>query len=413
MQINFTDSVYQKGYGFSNFCEEILFLDGITNCVGGKKVEVNFSQDQEMDVQNQVDSSSTCTKFWLTILKLGSYMTVVLPAVALVGKLVSRYKLKVTADRVKKTSDKVKNVIENSHFSAGTYNVLFGQGDYKKNPYHVLVGYKNGKNGPEDNIEDRKKIIVKNIKDANLDVVCIQELTEVVFNELKQTLGATYQMSWVPHAMDHGVGILYKKAQFDLLATNTAHICCQISVPNKDTNEIKQIQKKRAVMGMDLRNKTTQKVIRVVSCHAVDPRDFDDKTAFTAKLVSFAGQKPTNGYALDGTIVAGDFNQDEYAETFEDKQKQKPMNPGAFLAASFSPFKDDGYAVDDDLCSSEYEKAKIDSDLEEKGRRIDWLFCKGLEPDALPLKNFDKNGSDHRFVAIKCRLPTTEIKVEK
>ena len=101
-----------------------------------------------------------------------------------------------------------------------------------------------------------------------------------------------------------------------------------------------------------------------MSCHAPDPRDFDDKADFTAQLVAFADQKSQNDYPLAGTVVAGDFNQDQY--TSLDGVKGKPKNLGAFLAPSFKPFKDAGNSVDDDLTSSEYTKKTIDSAIEKK-----------------------------------------------
>ena len=119
-----------------------------------------------MAVQSQAYETPICTKMVKTLLKMGSYLTVVLPVIALVGKIVSRCKLHAIATKAKnvfnhnkaklvedektdfeETKDTTTNLKKNSHVTVGTYNVLFGQGGFYSNLYPCLIGYKKIKKG--------------------------------------------------------------------------------------------------------------------------------------------------------------------------------------------------------------------------------------------------------------------------
>lgn len=358
-----------------NVFEEWLYLEGISEKLGYKRYEILSSQNKTFTLDQAAPKPSS---YALTALKIISYCTVIIPVIALCGKLYFR-------------SDKT--FAAPKPITIGSYNILFPQPIPMKK-YPTNIGYSENAYGqPYDNIDFRIKIIKKNILESDLDIICVQEITQQVNDELIKSLGNKYTLFGCPHTStpdDHGVGVFYKTNRFKLLQQRRSQL--NLSVPTPAKNLLKQ----RVHVVLDLQDKLDAKICRVASVHMVDPRDWSGaaKKTHADEVVKFINAP--SPHKIHRTVIAGDMNQDE----FGDIGSTKPSKPGVGHATSFAPFIQTGFSADNNLDSSEFEKANPDNGpIYSKNRRIDWIFAKGSTPVHLPLAKFDIRGSDHRLVA--------------
>lgn len=297
----------------------------------------------------------------------------------------------VSANKMLDVSERIK---------VGTYNILFPQ-PAVPDAFSTEVGYSlDAKGNLYENSDDRIKIIEKNLLAADLDVFCLQEVVEKTFDHLSKALeksSTPYECAWVPHSRRsdaHGVAIFYKKHRFDQLG-KSEHFNLY-TIPDS-ANPGKTFNKPRKELIMDLQDKTSQKVFRVVSCHLLDPRDFKDKGMHVRKVVVAADQPAP--YYVHRKLILGDMNQDEWG----DFGTPKPPTPCEKHAAAFQPLVQK-YFVDGNYATTEVGKALFDNGpLFFKKRHIDWIWSSHYKPEPLALPGFDIHGSDHLLVASTIR----------
>jgi endonuclease/exonuclease/phosphatase family metal-dependent hydrolase len=316
------------------------------------------------------------------------------------------------ADTAKKVHD----------LTVGSYNILFPQTCYPHtHKFATDIGYHINKTTGdiEENSAYRIDIISKNILNADLDVNCLQEVSEKSFDKLEEDLGDKYICAWAPHkgnmagtgstpyvykSNDHGVAILFKKDRFDLLHAEGSRFVL-------DT-----IRKRH--LAVDLKDKHSGLITRFISCHLADPREWQkqDKAQHVNAVLKTAKAKLNNqNYKLDSVVVAGDMNQDQFGDLIP----LNPKGPANLLSATaFQPFVKEGYVhgaqnlKPNELVATEIERAKpIDyspnGKLVSTGRMIDHIFVKMMNQSVKStvkmetLKNFNERGSDHKMVATK------------
>lgn len=309
--------------------------------------------------------------------------------------------------------------------AVGTYNILYPQPwvdplnppEKMKNDKFEKIGYSFNKETKkiEDNYVYRAGVVADNILKANLDVVCLQEVTNESIEILKKKL-TDYEFVWDRHnfstsktcrekkfgsTVNHGVAIIYKKAGTTLLDKKI----------ERSLIKLRKSQKSRVHVRVDLSLKG--KNIRVVTGHFVDSRSFDkgEKDTQIKKALELASEK--SQHVFDLKIVAGDKNQDQWGQ-FEDQQKTADVKH----AEAFQSLLKDGYQFDGNYQPTEFDKdftedeAKKDPSVYNKTatelislsnkepRKIDWIFGNGdgvtLEP--IDLSACSITGSDHRLV---------------
>lgn len=328
------------------------------------------------------------------------------------------------------------------HFTVGTYNILFPQRDYpnkldKNNrpldhthPHSTDMGYHRNADGEiKENSAYRLKVISQNIRNADLDVNCLQEVSKESFESLQWTLGDKYVGVWAPHKgvmpkpgttlqqnlngsiftpdkHAHGVAIFYRKDQFDL-------------VKSYGTKRFEQTGITKRHLMLDLRDKKSGLVTRYVTCHLTDPRNWEkkDKTKHIDAVLKDAHQN----YKVDMIVVTGDMNQDQFGD-LENGMPRKPVD--LLSATAFEPlvkkhkYKHGAKGMNpNDFPSTEVERAGDSPEekdysptgkLVETGRMIDHIFMKTINSNINPTikligkgvpENFDLTGSDHKMVA--------------
>ena len=279
--------------------------------------------------------------------------------------------------------------------TVGTYNILFPQMSMPPNQYSTDMGYDvNDQNVPVENSATRLPRIVKNIRDSNLDVICLQEVVSETFDKLVAELGKDYTIVWAPHEKFHGVGIMYKNKVFNERFKKLEHV--DVPLVNTATGEI--FNKKRAHIMIDLELKGS--VYRIVSCHLQDPREFKtNKDLHVKEVVQRTLNTPPpegSNYTIARYIIAGDMNQDQHADIGE---TNVPFESEKW-ASCFQPFLDNDFNVDGNYSSSEWTKEFKQNALPvSKNRRIDWIWLKDLRPVPINLSGQDQLASDHSLVA--------------
>lgn len=315
--------------------------------------------------------------------------------------------------------------------SIGTYNILFPQPQIDpRNPPPQLkgakfenVGYSFTDGQVQDNFKYRAGVIADNIHKANLDIVCMQEMTDESLSILKQKL-SDYDFVWDRHkastfktcrnknlfgqTVNHGVAIFYKKNACTLLDKKIER--CAVKLANGKTKD-------RVHVGADLQIKG--KTIRVVAGHFTDPREFaaGHKGEQVNEALKLASEK--SQHVFDATIIAGDMNQDEWG----DIENQK-STPDVHHAEAFQQLFQNNFEVDGDYSPSEFDKEftnqeaqqkpevyntipKIKSGLNGQSRHIDWIFAKGkgFNRAHMDLSACSLTGSDHRLVGTNLVWP--------
>ena len=277
-----------------------------------------------------------------------------------------------------------------------------------------------------ENSEERTQIMINNLLIADLDIVCLQEVSNVVYfgknssvydniisNKLLIEKYNFTELQIHPILRySHGVMILYKK-KFNLISDDSVSI----------QNATKTTDRNCSIVSLQYNTKK----ICVVSCHFYDSRDYkqDDKTIQMNSVLTKINKKE-----CDLNIIAGDFNQDQYGDLNKKGDLIDPGGPrkpfGPKKASVFTPLSLDTenitqlYTFDDDLSPSEYTKnidlktpstynTTIIPKTNQYGvtRRIDWIFCNdknGQVPNTISLHNFDFRASDHSLKAVSIYL---------
>lgn len=312
--------------------------------------------------------------------------------------------------KLQTTAKKVHNL------TVGSYNILFPQTFPHTHCIATAVGYHENEQGElVDNSAYRIRVISQNIRNADLDVNCLQEVSKAFFETLKDDLGDKYAAVWAPHNGNmpepgsshqvnndgsifnpkpnkHGVALFYKKDQFNMLQ----------SYANFFKND--KIRKRHLMV--DLQDKTTGLVTRFATCHLTDPRQWtgQNKTQHIDVVLKDAHRD----YKVDMIVVAGDMNQDQFGDLGANM-------PDLLSATAFQPLVTNGYKHGAEnldpksFPSTEIKKADNDYSLSGKlvstGRMIDHIFMKSVNPGIKPTiklagvpENFDEKGSDHRII---------------
>lgn len=323
-----------------------------------------------------------------------------------------------------------------TNITIGTYNILFPG---KFNEYYVPSGSPVGFNylpspyKPNsgkfhqvifENSVMRRDIMINNLINADLDIVCLQEVsnvgslssvyTTIVNNELLKDQYNFSKLQIHPTFSDvgnvgHGVMILYKKKKFNLISDDS------VLIPNAKNRKLRFC----SIVSLEY----NKKKICVVSCHFYDSRDYIKNKNIQMDNVLAA----INKKECDLNIIAGDFNQDQYGDLNVNGELIYSREPnGPKKASVFKPLSLDTeditqrYTFDDDLLPSEYTK-NIDSktpstynttiipktNIYGATRRIDWIFCNdknGRVPNTISLHNFDFRASDHSLKAVSINL---------
>lgn len=373
--MNFFDCV--NNYHFENY----FYLDGLSDRLGYKRVEL--LNKHTVQIANPANPSR-----WMTVAKLVSMLTLIIPIVILIEKIL--FRLTHTLELPKKI------LAHSERIKVGTYNILFPQrldNQGKPAPFSTNIGFsKDPVTGKiYENSAFRTPILSKNLKNADLDIVCFQEITDQMGNDLKKNL-TDYEFKWIKHNNFHGVGICYKKERF----TSLFEKVLKVDIPIENSSNPGQYQlNSRVHLLLDLQDKTTHKVFRVMSNHMFDPRSMKNKDEQTEKVIQFA---ESNCKTIDRIIIAGDMNQDQFGDF---NNRAKGLAPSETHATSFQPFLKRGYQVDGNYDSTEFTKQLPDNGpLIDKNRCIDWIWVKDFKPEHLPLpKSFDNRGSDHILAA--------------
>lgn len=213
-------------------------------------------------------------------------------------------------------------------------------------------GLENGRS----NWGSRKDKIVKLLKDASLDVVCLQEVSAQSFHDLKidlEKLG--YSCVHTPHSgRKDGLAILYKQKKFQ---------------------QVHYVSFAKAGLDscfVDLKDQATNKIIRVANCHLLGGGK-PEGTAQIENLVNQVEKSPQ--YNIDARIIVGDFNED-----------QTKLN---LVQTKFSALQKANYIFDGDLSPTEAGK----------NRKIDWLWIKVPNAQIAPIQIPQPIVSDHKLCA--------------
>lgn len=367
--------------------ENYFYLDGISDKLGYQRFSQIKIQNKKIQIEESTNTHNNFLRTVITIGKLASLLTVIIPTIMLVAKII--FRLSYSFELPKKA------LALNERIVVGTYNVLFPQGldnSGKPKKFSSNIGFSQKSDGTiYENSAFRTSVIAKNILQANLDVICIQEMTDGMANEMIKQL-KDYQIAWVKHDKFHGVGILFKKDKFTLLFQDAVKV--NALMENNLKPGTYQLAS-RVHLLQDLQDKTTKKVFRVVSNHMFDPRSLKNKEEQTEK-VSIVAEQLAKDYEIDRIIIAGDMNQDQFGDI-----NSPATTPSEKHASSFQPLLRKDFQIDGNYDSTEFEKKLPDNGkILDKGRCIDWIWVKNFKPEHVDLSNiFDNRGSDHALVA--------------
>lgn len=180
------------------------------------------------------------------------------------------------------------------------------------------------------NWKERQNRIIKLIKDSNLDVLCLQEISKKTLKDLSQQIaGLGYEIGNALHLSHDGIAILYKKNRFDL-----------------DGFDYYLVQDK-VVYYVELHDKTLKKTIRVGNCHLSPGKNGDQQIE---KLFDQMNS-PMNAIneLIDLNIIAGDFQSNQYQYLKALKNQEKNL---------FSQLINNQYQTDYDSTKQDYEPSQ-------------------------------------------------------
>jgi len=186
----------------------------------------------------------------------------------------------------------------------GTYNILFPQAPKPNPPFSTQIGYSVDNEGKiYENSDWRYPLIMDNIKKADLDVVCLQEVVDDTFAKLQKSF-KEYNIVWAKHGGKkgpHGVAVMYKKNKFKLLSQKHFDKEVTTEVTNINGDKVEK-PKKRVFVMLDIQDKTTQKIFRIQTSHFNDPRGLVNKGQQVEQAVEQALSKSSFSYSLDSKL---------------------------------------------------------------------------------------------------------------
>lgn len=251
----------------------------------------------------------------------------------------------------------------------GSYNVLYAQ--KLKNcftEFSSTVGYNVTKEMTlVSNTKWRLGLKVKNILNANPNCIALQEVTEEEFREYQLRLAhAHYSGVFCLHPNSfHGVSIFYKSDQFNLLAVRDGVFDCE------------SLDKMRKHLILDMQDKNTGLILRMTSCHLLDPRDWDRyyKSCHLERVLDHADF--STGYIVDVVAICGDMNQDQFGDDITAHLKPNPEPVKLSEISAFIPFLNQ-YVHDNSIEATEYTKdiSTVDGEMISTNRKTDWIFFK-------------------------------------
>ena len=335
----------------------------------------------------------------------------------------------------------------------GTYNILFPgkvqrvfipPNKYVYKPDGSPVGFNYSPpqaNAPPDelhediyeNSEKRTKKMISNLINSDLDIICLQEVSNVEYggkpsvytniisnSELVKIYTLSELQIHPKLRYSHGVMILYKTTKFNLIPETSV---TSVTIPSGiDENKSRMC----SIVYLNYHGKK----ICIVSCHFYDARDYSTPEDKAIQMNSVLAKIKEECKDSDLNIIAGDFNQDQYGDLIGKTNipidLSEPLGPQK--ASVFQPLfttedKTQLYTFDDDLEPSEYTKEINENDYKEnpsaynkliipkkengRTRRIDWIFCNdkhGQVPKSIRLSKFDVSASDHSLKAVSIYL---------
>lgn len=231
----------------------------------------------------------------------------------------------------------------------------------------------------------RKHHVLNNLKQSNLDIVCLQELSgqsddQRFLTEEISKLGYAYLYESKKSAT--GLAILYKKDKFDQLGENRGEYS-SVEEGRACTRSFKQV---------DLQDKTTRKTFRVACMHLYGGASRGN-TLGERQLQAFRKQIETSADKISEVILAGDFNSDLDEELVGSHAICRSL-----LEPSASPYRYRTVTVDD-------AGNKIVTSKSRHQRHLDWIFVgkKGNEVSKIrPIAlNQNTKASDHLMHAVE------------
>lgn len=281
-----------------------------------------------------------------------------------------------------------------------TYNLLYPQRNgAHADPRSSTVGYRYDarKRKIVENSEIRIGKAVSNILHNLTDVICFQEITPNFFQRFKGALTAThvgvFQLHYSKAA--HGIAIFYRSPQFTQL------------------DVFQQNFENRKHLILDLQSTISRKIIRVASCHLLDPRGVYPEHKADQICQILDDMKPEGSdYRISAFVIAGDFNQDQWGDAPpQGKNAEKPEYPHVGYATLFKPLLDLGYMTDQNYSSSEYKRSRPMNKMRNpnqpelyaqkivpRKRRIDYVWIRTHDHQsiqALLLQQIIHSASDH------------------
>jgi len=251
--------------------------------------------------------------------------------------------------------------------TVGTYNVLH---PYQQNRFSFLP------NGGAD-WDSRVGIIASNLLTTSDAILCLQEISQDHFQDLKGRIGHVYEGFHTKHdgrvapEKQDGVALFYRKDKFILKAVKTC-------------SRIERTTTSRRDLYIDVEEPVTQSVIRCATAHIdgnpVRPEIGNQQLEEILNFVST--DSPHQSDSLDAVIIGCDLNEESGGGRF-----------GIFRKANFMTFV------------SQQAESEVNRD-----RQIDWVFFKIFNQKLIPtppLRIHDElpNGSDHRLVSARMTIP--------
>lgn len=169
-------------------------------------------------------------------------------------------------------------------FTVGTYNVA-----------------KPGQRGLE-SWSIRRDLISNLLAQHHLDIVCLQELSGLPADQshwIEATNKLGYKSLYESKKSSSGLGLLFKQEKFNLIGERRGEFS---AIEDGRTCT-------RSFVMVDLKDKTSEKVIRVVSLHLYGGSRHGN-TLGEKQLRSFREQIESNDANVSEIILAGDFNSD-------------------------------------------------------------------------------------------------------
>ncbi|MBA2367592.1 MAG: endonuclease/exonuclease/phosphatase family protein [Candidatus Protochlamydia sp.] len=243
-------------------------------------------------------------------------------------------------------------------FNIGTFNVLDPDFAEKHKQQEGLNSV--GKS----NWLARKDLVIQEINNANLDIICLQEVSQKTFIDLKILEKSGYSCKHVQHSSrSDGLAIYFKKNKFK-------------------EKKFVVISSKEGMNSfyIDLESTHTKKMLRIANTHLLGGKKQEEGKSQIDELVKEMASP--SQCRFNAKIIMGDFNSDE---------KQLVVQ-----RSKFDTLKANKYNFDQDLSPTEIGK----------GRHIDWIWVQSskAELESIQNNNLGSVASDHRILATKIKF---------